>query len=277
VSRTGTRGSAPREGAPKSGRVLREGVAKPGWRLVRAPRDAVPASVRRFNQRARERRLRAVSPFLAAGIGLAVLAVAAWGVYGTSLLGVRHVRVEGNQLVSADQVRAAAAVPAGAPLASLDLGAVSRRVRQLAPVRAARATRDWPYTVVITVAERDAVAAVPRPDGRFAVLDGSGVVFRSLPAPGDLAVLRLSAPGPDDETTKAALQVLAALTPQLRDRLVSLDAPAPTRIRLRLAGGRTVIWGDATANAAKARVATSLLARPGTVIDVSAPDVVTVR
>ncbi|MBO0867670.1 MAG: FtsQ-type POTRA domain-containing protein [Micromonosporaceae bacterium] len=254
-----------------------KGTPQPRWRLVRAQRDAVPASVRRFNQRAQQRRLHAVSPFLAAGIGIALLGIAAWGVYGTSLLGVRQVRVEGNQLVSADQVRAAAAVPAGAPLASLDLGAVARRVGQLAPVRQARATRDWPSTVVIQVTERAGVAAVPRPGGSFAVLDGTGVLFRTLPAPGELAVLRLTTPGPQDETTRAALQVLAALTAQLRARLVALDAPAPTRIRLELSGGRTVIWGDATANAAKARVATSLLARPGTVIDVSAPDVVTVH
>jgi cell division protein FtsQ len=59
--------------------------------------------------------------------------------------------------------------------------------------------------------------------------------------------------------------------------LVRLEAPAPTRIVLRLAGGRQIVWGDSSDNQAKARVATSLLARPGTVIDVSAPDVVTVR
>ncbi len=44
-----------------------------------------------------------------------------------------------------------------------------------------------------------------------------------------------------------------------------------------LTGGREIVWGDATENATKARVATSLLGRSGTVIDVSAPDVVTVH
>ena len=67
------------------------------------------------------------------------------------------------------------------------------------------------------------------------------------------------------------------ITPALRERLVVLAAPAPTRIRLELSGSREIIWGDGTQNGTKAQVATSLLARPGKVIDVSAPSVITVR
>jgi cell division protein FtsQ len=90
--------------------------------------------------------------------------------------------------------------------------------------------------------------------------------------------VKLARPGPDDVTTRAALRVLAALTPTLRGQLVALVADAPARIRLDLTGGRTVVWGDAEDSDTKARVATGLLARPGTVIDVSsAPDVVAVR
>jgi cell division protein FtsQ len=70
--------------------------------------------------------------------------------------------------------------------------------------------------------------------------------------------------------------VLGALTPQLRERLVRLVATAPARIRLELTDDRTVVWGDAEDNDTKARVATALLRREGTVIDVSAPDFVTV-
>jgi cell division protein FtsQ len=71
--------------------------------------------------------------------------------------------------------------------------------------------------------------------------------------------------------------VLAALTPQLRARVVEVVAEAPARIRLLLPNNRVVIWGDATENETKAKVATALLDRPGTEIDVSAPEVVTVR
>lgn len=247
------------------------------WRLVRAPADAVPASVRRFNQRARHRRMRAAAPWLAALVALALAALVGWVVYGTSLLGVRAVAVRGNSLVTADQVRAAARVPAGAALASIDLRAVAARVRTLAPVRVATVTRDWPSTVVIAVAERVPVAVLRRPDKRYDLIDAAAVVFATVPARGALPVVQLTAPGPDDPTTVAALRVLASLTGVLRDQLVTLVATAPTRIRLELAGSRQVIWGDASQNETKARVATSLLSRPGKVIDVSAPDVVTVR
>jgi cell division protein FtsQ len=131
----------------------------------------------------------------------------------------------------------------------------------------------------VTVQERTgaAVVALAEPAG-FGVLDASGVLFTAQPTrPAGLPLLRLATPGPDDPSTQAGLAVLAALTDELRARLVELRAEAPTRVRLELAGGREIIWGDATENETKAQVATSLLARPGTVIDVSAPNVVTVR
>jgi cell division protein FtsQ len=58
-----------------------------------------------------------------------------------------------------------------------------------------------------------------------------------------------------------------------------LVADAPTRIRLELTGGRVIVWGDATENAAKVRVATMLLGSQGAAktFDVSAPSVVSVR
>jgi cell division protein FtsQ len=83
-------------------------------------------------------------------------------------------------------------------------------------------------------------------------------------------------PGRDDPTTVAAVRVLAALTPVLRERLATLVAESPTRLRLELTGGKTVVWGDAEASEKKARVATALLDRAGTVIDVSTPAIVTV-
>jgi cell division protein FtsQ len=247
------------------------------WRLVRARSDAIPASVRRFNQRAQERRMRAARPWLVAAAGLGVVALLGWVVYGTPVLGVHHVEGAGNTLVSADEVRAAAAIPDGTPLASLDLGAVQRRVAALTPVRHAEVTRDWPFTVQIAVTERVGVAAVPQPDHTFKIVDASGVVFRTVQANPGLPALELAAPGPDDATTQAALTVLAALRPPLRDDLATLVADSPARIRLELSGRREIIWGDATQNDAKSVAAIGLLGQPGTVIDVSAPQFATVH
>jgi cell division protein FtsQ len=111
------------------------------WRLVRADTDAVPSSVRRFMARARQRRLRAALPW---AVGLGVLAVAGlltWMVYGTSVLGVRDVRIEGTEVLTPLQVQEAAAVPMRRPLARVDVDAVRARVQRLAPVERAVVSR----------------------------------------------------------------------------------------------------------------------------------------
>ncbi|OLB65764.1 MAG: hypothetical protein AUI10_05465 [Actinobacteria bacterium 13_2_20CM_2_72_6] len=247
------------------------------WRLVRARRDAVPASVRRFNQRAQERRWRAARPWLVGAAGLGLAGLLGWLVYGTPLLGVRHVTVHGTGVLSPEEVRAAAGIRDGMPLASLDLSAVRHRVAALPPVRVATVERDWPSTIVIAVTERVGIAAVRRADHRFDLVDDSGVAFHTVPADPGLPALQLPAPAPGDPTTKAALQVLGALTPELRAQLVTLVADSPARIRLDLHGDRKVIWGDATENGDKALAATRLLSYPGSVIDVSSPQFVTIR
>ncbi|GAA5196793.1 FtsQ-type POTRA domain-containing protein [Rugosimonospora acidiphila] len=261
----------------RSGRGDERGARR--WTLVRAPAQAVPASVRRFNQRARDRRLQAAAPWLAGLAAIVLLALVALVVYQTSLLGVRDVAVRGNAIVGVDQVRAAAAVPHGAPLASLDLRAVQRRVQALPAVARARVTRHWPSTVVVTVTERSAVAVVAAPDKRYQELDASGVVFRTVPSrPDRLPLVALSAPGPSDPSTRAALRVLASLTGDLRSLLGTLEAPSPDAIRLRLTDGRQVVWGDANSDEVKAAVATVLLRQHnGDVIDVSAPNTATVN
>jgi cell division protein FtsQ len=73
------------------------------------------------------------------------------------------------------------------------------------------------------------------------------------------------------------MAVLLAIPDELRTPLAALVAEAPARIRLELLDGRTVIWGDSTENDAKVRVTLVLLERPGKVLDVSAPNLVTVR
>jgi cell division protein FtsQ len=247
------------------------------WRLVRARRDAVPGSVRRFNQRAQERRWQAARPWLVGAAGVGLVGLLGWLVYGTPVLGVRHVTVQGTGVLTPEEVRAVAAIHDGTPLASLDLGSVRRRVAALPPVREAKVERDWPSTIVITVTERVGVAAVRRADHRFDLMDASGVAFHTVPADPGLPAVQLAAPAPGDPTTSAALSVLAALTPELRGQLVTLVVDSPARIRLELRGDRKVIWGDATENGDKALAATRLLSYPGTVIDVSSPQFVTIH
>jgi len=247
------------------------------WRLVRARRDAVPDSVRRFGARARRNRLRAAVPWLIAAGAVGVLGAGAAVVYATPVFAVDRVRVQGTVLLTEDEVLAAAAIRPGTPLARLDGAAVHRRVAALAAVRLVAVSRHFPATVVIRVTERTAAAAVAA-GAELWLIDDAGVLYaRAGSRPAELVLLKLASPGPRDATTRAALSVLAALPPPLRERMAALAADAPARIRLELADGRTVVWGDATENEAKVRHALLLLARPGKIIDVSAPNLITVR
>jgi cell division protein FtsQ len=229
-------------------------------------------------RRARRRRLRAAAPWAVVGGVLGVGLLTSWLVYGTGLLGVREVRVTGVELVTEADVRRAAAVPDGTPLARVDPVAIGDRVvGDLAPVAAVTVTRDWPGRLFIEVRERTPVAAVPL-GRRFAVLDADGVVFRTASErPEGIPLARVAEPGPDDAATRSALAVLGALTPRLRSELVEVTVEGPARILVRLRDDRVVVWGDASRSETKAQVATGLLDREGGTIDVSAPDVVTVR
>jgi len=237
------------------------------WRLVRA-RGEVP----RRRVAGRRRTLRWM---LLGLLGTLLVGGAAWALLGTSLVGVRHVEISGVEITTREAVHDAAAVTLGTSLLRLDT--IAARVGALPPVAHVDVRRSFPHTLVITVTERTPAAVVPAPDG-YAVLAADGVVYHHVATPPDgVPVVQLEAPGPTDPATLAALRVVAALTPELRAVLAEIRAPAPTRISLALVDGRTIVWGDAEASDRKAAVATVLLAEDATTIDVSVPDIATVR
>jgi cell division protein FtsQ len=272
-------------------------VIDPGtrrWRLVRATATAIPPSVRRFNARARARRWRSARQLVVIAAVLVVAAGLAYVGYGTSLLGVSHIEIRGAGFVSATDIRTAAALRPGEPFLGVDTGAVARRVQGLVGVAHADVSRHLPSTVVIDVRLRTPVAAVPvapvpapaagsktptsRTPPSYRLVDAGGVAFRTVGSvPPGVVVVDVTNPGPDDPSTVGALAVLASLPADLRDKVDHVSARTPVEIQLILTDGREIGWGDATDNATKARVASSLLGRSGKVIDVSAPNVVTVH
>lgn len=209
--------------------------------------------------------------------GIAVLAGAGlWVVYGTSAFAVETVVVRGAGFTDADKVRQAAAVAPGTAIAAVDTDAVARRVGEVASVRKATVDRDWPHGIVITITERKPRLAVPK-GGKFVLVDEAGVAFRTVSKrPAGTVKATVSDPGRGDAATLAILSVLPKLTPELEKALVSVAAPTPSRIELRLHKSRTVFWGDSSKSERKAEVATALLERPEKHLDVSAPDVPTV-
>jgi cell division protein FtsQ len=193
---------------------------------------------------------------------LAVLAGVAWALLGSSLLVVRHVEVAGNRLVTAAQVRQAAKIKPGTPLATLNTAAVARRVEQLAPVLSAAVTRSWLDTVVITVRERTPVLAVAMTGGGYGLVDPYGVVVRS--AARKPAGMPLLSPAPavlrGNAAIRAAAIVLRHLPAEVRTRLRWISAASASAVTLHLAGRITVLWGG-TGQAAQKTAELGLLLR----------------
>ena len=208
---------------------------------------------------------------------VAVLAVGAWAIAFSSVLGAKRVVVHGAHQVSAASVRAAGAVPDGAPLLRLDTGAVASRIEALPMVASARVRVSYPSTVVITIRERVAVGYLSVGNSALLV-DKTGKQFRTVRAVPhalprfDLPTGALAAP-----TGQAVATVAGSLTPALLAKLKSITATNPLSITLLLTDGRTVRWGSSERSVDKARVLPALLTRPGILFDVSDPDVVVAR
>jgi cell division protein FtsQ len=233
----------------------------------RQPRQAGPDGRERPPRRADPWRIAFFSVLV-----LAVIAGAAWALLGSSLLVVRHVQVTGNHLVSAAQVRGAAAIRPGEPLATVNTVAAARRVERIGAVLSAQVTRSWPDTILITVRERTpalAVAAV----GGYQLVDEYGVTVRwTADKPAGLPVLTLPpAVLRGSPAVRAAVLVLRQLPRGLRRQVMSVSATAGSAVTLRLTSGITVLWGGPIQAARKSAELALLLGTHARYYDVSDP------
>lgn len=239
------------------------------------PRTAV-RSRRRFARRQWARRWLDWKYVVAVVLLVGTVVAAIWAVFFSSFLAVQGIEVDGTQTLRTGQIRSAAAVPTGEPLARVDLDAVRRRVESIAIVRSADVTRQWPDTVLITVEERVAVAVVGIA-GRIRGMDAEGVIFSDYEqAPPGMPRVQTSTETRSDALQEAA-RVIAALPPDLAAIVDYLDVETVDQISLVLRDGRTVGWGSADASAEKARVLAALLDRPAQTYDVSVPGQPTTR
>lgn len=200
----------------------------------------------------------------------AVVAFAVWAVWFSSLLAVQRIEVVGltpeGELVGGQQVRSAASISVGTPIAQLDTAAVQRRVAELAWVDSVEARRAWPNDVVLAVTERTPVAVLESGDVRSGV-DAQGAVFDP---PGGLwltdPVIRGEGPA-----VKTAVDVVTSLPEDIERRVRVVQAVSPDDIRLELGNESIVRWGNADEADFKAEVLRALLPRRADSYDVSAP------
>lgn len=200
----------------------------------------------------------------------------AYLVFGTSLLGVRSVDVEGASTVPADQIRAAAQVPDRKPMMFVDTDAIAERVLQLPGVASVDVSRSWPSTVDITVTERTPVAWFGA-DGNVHLVDATGLDYKTVHnKPEKLPELSLTAVSPNDAVTRSVMAVLATLPQGLKDQVTTVRAQTPGGVEFTLVNGKVVRWGSADEPDRKLKVLAVLMTRDGTTYDVASPDLPTV-
>jgi cell division protein FtsQ len=210
-----------------------------------------------------------------------LVAAAVWVLFGSPLLVVRSVTVSGTHLVSQSEVIAASGVQPGTPLIRVDTGRAAARIVAIPQVRSVQVTRSWPNRLVIVVWERTPELALPAYGGGYDLTDADGVVLQRVARrPAHLPLYPTVAPegalrgNPD---LAAAAAVLSELPARLRRSVTSVTAPQPDQVTLRLAGGITVVWGDAGRAGVKARELAILMRTHLRHFDVSAPGSVTAR
>ena len=196
--------------------------------------------------------------------------------YFTPIMAARNIVITGVGAVSQDEIIAAAAVKEGTPLLQVNTDDVAERVATIRRVATARVQREYPSTLRITVVERVPVVVKDFPDGPH-LFDRDGADCAVGPPPPNPPDREADNPGPSDPPTKAALEVMTALRPEVAGQVARVSAPSVASITLTLADGRVVVWGNTDRTAEKAQKLAALLTQPGRTYDVSSPDLPTVK
>jgi cell division protein FtsQ len=220
------------------------------------------------------RRRRAIALLIAVPM---VLGAIFWGLTYTSLFAARHIRIDGNRVLSDADVRSLAGVSAATNVAHLDEGAVVARLEAAAWVADASVRTDLPNTVILRVQERVPVAVVVGMGDR-AVLASDGTV---LPVDGaaiaGLPVVRAALGAPTEDQRGAAASLLAALDHVVLTRVEEVLVGQDGMVTLTLSSGASVNAGGRGQEGEKADALRAVLRWAAvenvslTSIDVSSP------
>jgi cell division protein FtsQ len=242
----------------------REAKRRASGRIVNQPKPVARGVVRGLKM------LLATVLIVIVGVGLGLV------LYFTPAMSARNIVVTGLSVVTREEVLDAAQVRPGTPLLQINTNQVADRVATIRRVARARVQRQYPSALRITIVERVAVVVKDFPDGPH-LFDRDGVDFATAPPPPALPYIDVANPGPTDPVTKAALQVLMALRPEVAGQVGRIAAPSVASITLTLSDGRVVIWGTTDRTEEKAEKLGALLTQPGRTYDVSSPDLPTVK
>ncbi|MBZ4018001.1 cell division protein FtsQ/DivIB [Streptomyces purpurogeneiscleroticus] len=242
---------------------------RPRW--LRLPRPGA-----RLPGRPRRRTLIAATVLIALLVGFGT-----WVLYGSDWLRAERVAVRGTDVLTVREVEAAADVPLGDPLASLDTDGIAARLAdRLRRIKSVEVERSWPDTISLNVTERQPVLVVQK-GGKFIEVDDRGVRFATVGiAPRDVPRLEMDAADSPSlrrfgipALNRAAVKVATALPDTVGKDVRVIRVRSYDSITLELTGGRRVEWGSEEHGKEKAKVLRALLkaARDAHHFDVSVP------
>ncbi len=241
------------------------------------PEDRQPqATVLEFPRPPRRRRRRALL-WITAGLVLTVGGLLAYLIL-SPVLALKELRVEGNTLVSTEEVSAALQPLMGVSLTRLPDDRVEALLADMAPIEDVRVAAEPPSTLVVSLRERVPVAIVQN-GKEFVLIDAQGRQLKSVP---DRAAVKLplidgGTGAVESEVFRSITAVLADLPPEILSRLHHASARSVDSVSLSLSGNQRIFWGSAERNASKAKVLAALLKVPAAdppvkEYDVSTPD-----
>jgi cell division protein FtsQ len=164
---------------------------------------------------------------------------------------VAKVEVHGTQHMDELPVYNHALTQVDHSMLALDLEGLRERIKQLGWVEDARISRRLPDTLVVNIVERRPVAVWQR-DGKFSLIDASGVVLTGVDAesmPGLPLVV-----GPEANVQTAALTKLMDAAPALKPMLAGATWIGNRRWDLQFQSGETLALPEGEAAAAAALV-----------------------
>ncbi|WP_030248701.1 MULTISPECIES: cell division protein FtsQ/DivIB [unclassified Streptomyces] len=194
-----------------------------------------------------------------------------WLFYGSAWLRAETVSVSGTRVLTPAQVEAAADVPLGKPLISVDTDAIETRLRRKLPrIDSVDVVRSWPHGIGLKVVERTPVLYVQK-GGKFVEVDDEGVRFATVSeAPKGVPALELTPSRSSSATAslrrfgearlvREAVGVARAVPAAVARETRSVKVRSYDGISLELRDGRTVTWGSSEKGASKARALTALM------------------
>ncbi|PNE41907.1 MULTISPECIES: cell division protein FtsQ/DivIB [Streptomyces] len=246
------------------------------------PPPSPPSGGRRFRlPRLRLRRPRRRSVIIIAVAAVLLGGFGAWALYGSDWLRLEEVHATGTEVLTPEEVVAAASAPMNAPLASVDTEAVRRRLLARLPrLKSVDVTRSWPHTLGLEVTERTPELLL-QTNGKFVEVDGEGVRFATVSrAPKGVPLLEMTVSDSPSlhrfgtgRLLRAAVTVARDLPAVVRKDMRTVRMRSYDSITLELAGDRTVMWGSREQGAEKAKVLAGLMkaARDARHFDISVP------